>query len=205
VSTVLVPPSPGALSALGLLAAPLAADASLTRPMREPDPAEVAALLEDLCRRASEALGRQGAQPAAVVRRVDCRYVGQAHEVTVDVEGDLDLDRLARSFAAEHRARFGWDAVGEPVELVTFRVRALGPDPGLRLPEVPPGAGARPVEGRPPGEPPAYLREDLGAGDRLEGPCLVWGEDATAVVDAGWAAEVDRHGSLVLRGEGGGR
>jgi hypothetical protein len=27
----------------------------------------------------------------------------------------------------------------------------------------------------------------------------VWGDDATVVVDEGWDAEVDRHGSLILR------
>ena len=46
---------------------------------------------------------------------------------------------------------------------------------------------------------PAYLRTDLGAGDRFAGPCLVWGDDATVVIDEGWQAEVDRHGSLLLR------
>ena len=83
---------------------------------------------------------------------------------------------------------------------MTFRVRATGPEPGLDLPEVAPGRGASPVPD-PPGEPgvPAYLRADLGAGDRFAGPCLVWGDDATVVVDEGWEAEVDRHGSLLLR------
>jgi hypothetical protein len=28
---------------------------------------------------------------------------------------------------------------------------------------------------------------------------LVWGDDATVVVDEGWDVEVDRHGSLILR------
>jgi hypothetical protein len=27
----------------------------------------------------------------------------------------------------------------------------------------------------------------------------VWGDDATVVVDGGWEAEVDRHGSILLR------
>ncbi len=198
IATVLVPPSPGALSALGLLATPLAADAALTRPMRDPDPADVASLLDRLGMQASAALARQGAAPAGVVCRVDCRYVGQAHEVPVAVDGPPDLERIAGDFAAAHRARFGWDAFGEPVELVTFRVRATGPDPCLRLPDVPPGRGARPLPG--PGV-ASYLRADLGAGDTFAGPCLVWGDDSTALVDEGWEAEVDRTGSLLLRAE----
>jgi N-methylhydantoinase A len=196
VPTVLVPLSAGALSALGLLATPLAADVALTRPMQDPDPADVAALLAGLSERAWDLLARQGAEPASVQHRIDCRYAGQAHEVPVAVAASPDLSVVARDFAAAHRARYGWDAGGDPVELVTFRVRATGPDPGLHLPEAPPGRGATPLPG--PGM-PAYLRADLGAGDRFAGPCLVWGEDATVVVDQGWEVEVDLHGSLLLR------
>jgi N-methylhydantoinase A len=161
VSTVLVPLPAGVLSALGLLAAPQAADVALTRPMRDPDPADVASLLAGLSDRASELLAR-----------------------------------VATDFAAAHRARYGWDAEGDPVELVTFRVRAAGPDPCLALPEVQPGRGATPVPGT---GMAAYLRADLGAGDRFAGPCLVWGDDATVVVDEGWDATVDHHGSLILK------
>ncbi|MCW3044800.1 MAG: N-methylhydantoinase [Actinobacteria bacterium] len=198
VSTVLVPLPAGVLSALGLLTAPQATDVALTRPMRDPDPADVAALLAGLSDRASELLARQGAERASVQYRIDCRYAGQAHEVPVAVAAAPDLSRVATDFAAAHRARYGWDAEGEPVELVTFRVRAAGPEPRLRLPDVLPGGGARPLPGT-----AGYLRADLGAGDRFAGPCLVWGDDATVVVDEGWDAEVDRHGSLILRARGG--
>jgi N-methylhydantoinase A len=200
ITTVLVPPSPGTLSALGLLATPLAADVALTRLMSDPDPAEVSSLLDELCRQAREVLAHQGVDPAAVIRRIDCRYRGQAHEVPVEVEADVDMNRLAEGLAAGHRARFGWDAAGEPVELVTFRVRATGPDPGLRLPEVAPGSGARPAEHV--AGVPAYLRSDLGAGDRIAGPCLVWGEDSSVVVEDGWGAEVTRRGSLLIQQAG---
>jgi N-methylhydantoinase A len=196
ISTVLVPLPAGVLSALGLLAAPQAADVALSRPMRDPDPAGVAELLAGLSDRASELLARQGAELASVRYRVDCRYVGQAHEVPVAVSASPDLSQVATDFAAAHRARYGWDAQGDPVELVTFRVRAAGPDPRLVLPEVQPGRGATPLPGT---GIPAYLRADLGAGDRFAGPCLVWGDDATVVVDEGWDVDVDRHGSLILR------
>ena len=108
ISTVLVPRSAGVLSALGLLATPLAADAALTRPMRDPDQAEVAALLSELSERAWDLLARQGAEPASVQHRIDCRYAGQAHEVPVAVTASPDLSRVASDFAAAHRARYGW-------------------------------------------------------------------------------------------------
>jgi N-methylhydantoinase A len=177
IPAVLVPRSAGALSALGLLATPLASDVALTRPMRDPDAADVAKVLAELAEQASERLARQGAEPASIQHRIDCRYVGQAHEVAVSVTASPDLSRVARDFAAAHRTCFGWDAGTEAVELVTFRVRATGPEPDLRLPEVPPAPGR----------------------GRVAGPCVLWGDDTTVVVDTGWQGEVDRHGSLLLR------
>jgi len=196
IGTVLIPPSAGALSALGLLAAPPAADASRTRILRDPDPADVAALLDELASQAASSLQRQGTDVEQCIRWVDCRYLGQAHELSV-VAGDgvPDLDALAASFARAHRERFGWDDAGEPVELVTFRVRATGRRPRLSLPEAPPGGRARP---RVVGGTAAYLREELGRGDRLTGPCRIWADDATVVVDEGWDGVVDRTGTLVL-------
>jgi N-methylhydantoinase A len=202
---VLIPPAAGVLSALGLLATPLAADASLTHPMVDPAVPEVEDVLEDLAERATVGLRDQGAEPAGIVRVVDCRYKGQWHEVPVPADPP---DGIAARFAAEHRRRFGWDAPGEPVEVVTLRVQARGPLPEVAPPELPPGGGSAPAGRRTiwtPGGPVEALlwrRGDLGAGDRLAGPCIVAGEESTAVLDAGWEAEVDPHGLLVARRAG---
>jgi N-methylhydantoinase A len=216
---VLVPPSAGALSALGLLAAPLAADASRSRPMPAGDVAAAARLLAGLGTQAAEALARQGSAADAVEYRVDCRYRGQAHEVTVTVAIpparaagsatgggspgaspavlEAALAGVAGAFGAAHRARFGWDAPGDPVELVTFRARATGPDPGLCLPPAP--AGGKPPRPVSAGRMPGYARADLGAGDTVAGPCAIWGDDATTIAGEGWRVEVGRVGTLILR------
>jgi N-methylhydantoinase A len=208
---VLVPPGAGVLSALGLLATPLASDVSLTRPMVDPDPADVVRMLGELSDQATEALRDQGSDAAEVAQVVDCRYKGQAHEVPVPVPagGPEDPESLLRElqerFSSDHRQRFGWNAPGEPVELVTFRVQARGPLPELRLPTLPRGTGAAPGGTRriwtPDGPIDAdfWHREALGTGDRLAGPCVVAGEESTTVLDPGWEAEVDPHGILVAR------
>ncbi|HLJ08021.1 MAG TPA: hydantoinase/oxoprolinase family protein, partial [Acidimicrobiia bacterium] len=198
---VLIPPFAGALSALGLLASPRSVDAWRTRVMAlDSDPGAAVALLVELRASAAAALARQGAEVAAVSYGIDCRYRGQAHEVPVPV-GDAcpaALESLGERFAAAHRARFGWDAGGDPVELVTFRVRVSGPDPGLQLPPLPP----LPPSGLPRRAGGGYLREALGAGAAVDGPCLIWGEDSTTVVAGGWRATVGRVGTLILRRRG---
>jgi N-methylhydantoinase A len=199
---VIVPPAAGVLSAFGLLTTPLAADASLTRPMVDPDPSEVERVFTEIAQRAERELRSQGAAPELISRTIDCRYKGQAHEIPVPAD---PLEDLADRFATEHRARFGWDAAGDPMELVTFRVQARGPTPQTSLPDIEPGTGARPVGKRTvwtregPQDTAVYERASLGAGDMLEGPCLVTAEESTTVIDPGWGAKVQGTGTLVIR------
>ncbi len=201
ITTVLIPPAAGVLSAMGLLAAPLTADASRTTPMVDPDPADVEKILASLTTDATDALRAQRAEVAGVERMVDCRYLGQAHEVMVDAE---PIEELAERFAVAHRARFSWDASGDPIEVVTFRARAVGPDPEISLPAVERSGGARPrtqramTVGGETIEVSVLDRSSLGAGARLEGPCVVDGEESTTLIDPGWTAEVDRQGTIVV-------
>ena len=44
-----------------------------------------------------------------------------------------------------------------------------------------------------------YRREELTAGDRIQGPAIIAEANATTVVDPGWQAEVTDHNHLVLR------
>ncbi|HEX9713240.1 MAG TPA: hydantoinase/oxoprolinase family protein [Actinomycetota bacterium] len=198
-TTVLIPPASGVLSALGLLAAPLTADVSRTMPMVEPDAEAMGALLDELSREAAGALLEQGSDAEQVRLVVDLRYLGQAHEVGVDAE---PIESLPERFHVEHRARFGWDARGEPVELVTFRARASGPEPSVELPVLsrhkPFTPPTRAVDvGGERVEVPAWNRASLGGGAQLQGPCVIDGEESTTLIDPGWVAEVDQHGSIV--------
>ncbi len=68
---------------------------------------------------AAEAQARVGAG-AVVETAVDCRYVGQSHELTVaDVA----------AFPAEHERRNGHERPGAPVEVVAVRARAISDAP----------------------------------------------------------------------------
>ena len=68
-----------------------------------------------------EARDRVGAD-AIVETAVDCRYVGQSHELTV---------RTPEEFPAEHERRNGHVRPGAPVEVIAVRARASIPAPLL--------------------------------------------------------------------------
>ena len=115
---VVVPPRAGVCSASGLLCAPRAREVVRTFTGNDVDGA--------LARIAGEAAALV---PDAVVQTaVDCRYVGQSHELTVPTVAD---------FPAEHERRNGHARPGAPVEVVAVRARAVAAAP-LRLSDLPP-------------------------------------------------------------------
>src|SRR3989475_4181176 len=64
------------------------------------------------------------ARGAALARAADCRFAGQGYEVTIPAPLD-DPAPLAVAFLATHRARYGHEGGGQPIELVNLRVAAV--------------------------------------------------------------------------------
>jgi N-methylhydantoinase A len=167
----LIPPSPGNVSALGLLVVDLRNDYVQTFVRRE-DRLDLEAMnghLERLEALARAALGAEGfaEHEMRVARSADLRYFGQAWEVPVELPpGPLDAAaaRLAADrFHSAHENRYGYsyrrDAGGaqhaerpppaerQMIEWVNLRVTGIGPSRRPKLRELPPGDG-RPERAR---------------------------------------------------------
>jgi N-methylhydantoinase A len=207
---VIVPRSPGVLAAIGLLAAPTAADAVATnvRDLRSLSDGELESGWGALEREARRQLAGQGVEAARVSRSADCRYRGQAYELEVEVMHPSPTE-LAERFGRAHLDRYGYVHEGEAVEVVNLRVRAEGPPPMVSAGEVRPGVGASAarrgtrvamVDGADV-ECALYDRDHLGPGDGLSGPAVVSSADSTCLLLGGQRAEVDALGNLVIREE----
>ena len=197
--TVVIPPHPGALSALGLASAAERVDllASFHRPIDGLSSQDLgtafAPLLED---------GRSQLPGGALLRYADCRFAGQGYEVTVPVTSD-DPQRVGNAFLVEHRARFGHARTDQAVELVNLRVVALREGPLPRF------ADARRGVQRPGASRPITLREtrvsasvwaldDLAAGVTIAGPAILAGRNATALIEPGWRGTVHPCGAVLI-------
>jgi N-methylhydantoinase A len=217
IGRVLVPANPGILCAMGLLLTDLRADFSLTRllPATEASAGEVAegfAALGDRARRWFEQEGI-GAAEHRVNRTADMRYHGQNYELSVPLpDGPVSAETmraLASSFADAHRQRYGFVAEGDPVQIVTLRLEAIGPVRKAELtahPDAGPDAAAAIVQQRSVWREetgdfvstPIYAREALRPGNRFAGPAIVEQMDATTLVPIGMAARVDPWLNLIL-------
>src|SRR5881392_1529323 len=197
--TIVIPPHPGALSALGLASAAERVDllASFHRPIDGLSSQDLgtafAPLLED---------GRSQLPGGALLRYADCRFAGQGYEVTVPVTSD-DPQRVGNAFLVEHRARFGHARTDQAVEIVNLRVVALREGPLPRF------ADARRGVQRPGASRPITLREtrvsasvwaldDLAAGVTIAGPAILAGRNATALIEPGWRGTVHPCGAVLV-------
>ncbi|HXM54735.1 MAG TPA: hydantoinase/oxoprolinase family protein [Candidatus Dormibacteraeota bacterium] len=202
--TVLVPPSPGNVSAFGLLAVDLKDDHVVTMVRRHDDVSaeEATATFARLCAGAIETLRAEGVADAdmTLLRSVDARYLGEAHEIGVPAPEPFDAAAVAAAFHDAHERVYGYAyRSGEVVELVNWKVTGLGRIDRPPL-EPPPSSGS----GRPVGEREGfvvYRRDDLPAGFRAYGPAIVEEYGSTTVVEDGFSVEVDRLANLVLRQE----
>ncbi|MGH7091827.1 MAG: hydantoinase/oxoprolinase family protein, partial [Stellaceae bacterium] len=140
VARILVPPRPGAFSALGLLCTDVVHDyiRSELRPLDQVSPEHAEAIFAALEARAAAALAEEGLNPAdaRIERAFDMRYTGQGYELQVPVDGTRGrglaaaaLGAARRRFDEIHARIHGHAAQERPVEIVSYRLRARVPAP----------------------------------------------------------------------------
>jgi N-methylhydantoinase A len=224
IGRILVPPHPGAFSALGLLCTDIVHDyvRSELRPLDRIPPEHAEAIFRELKSRAASELVDEGlgTDTAAYERELDMRYTGQGYELRVSLQGigrgrlTSDAMRKARErFDERHAQIHGHAAADRPVEIVSYRLRVRVPVPKYRP------VAAKDVKVRPAAksaikgtriahfdaqsgtETAVYERDRLSLGARLYGPAIVEQLDATTVVPPGWSATVDESKNLILAQE----
>ena len=209
-TAVIFPPQASVLSAFGALVTPVRLDLvrSALGQLDSLDWSEAERLLLDMTDEALEALGETGTAPELVRWQVgaDLRYVGQQNEVAITFERDPrethDTELIGRVFEAAYFAQYGVNPSHVPIEIVSWRLTAQGPESGVH------GVGAR--QG-PPAAPkgerliplwstagPAkvYDRAALPAGQEIVGPALIEERETTTVLPHGWVGVVDEIGCI---------
>jgi len=205
---VVVPPRPGALSALGALASDVIKDTSRTVMLAatKENNDKLEQTFRALERQARAALRREGFNDDKQrhERSVAARYKGQSFELEIKWRAHASL---AQAFHRAHRARYGYAQQANTVEIVSARVRSAGLVEKIGRKRLPTRAAKR-VAAPPrcaqvyfnnkPSRVAVYVREDLAAQARLKTPCIVTEYSATTLVPAGARAHVDAHGNLLI-------
>jgi N-methylhydantoinase A len=210
---VIIPPAPGAFSALGLVASDIKRDFSRTlyADLGSIDAAEVDKVVTRMEAGGAAMLASAGvpAEAREMQRSADLRYPRQAYELTVPFEGGVvtraSLDRLMATFHQRHEQTYGHANLQERVQMVNLRVKAIGhlPTIHIRQPSEPSPSDARrrpawfPQTGK--AMAAIHRREELASGAVIAGPSIIDALDCTAVIPPGWAGKVDADGYIHIR------
>jgi N-methylhydantoinase A len=217
---VVIPLNAGVFSAVGLITADARYDVHRSYVVRlsQADPARLEEIFGEIAGEAGARIEELGFAPEQVVMRyeIDMRYLGQAHEVPVEVPVDLVsamdqcvLGDLGALFHEKHLHLFGHDSRGSEVEIMTLSASAVGPRDTARMAEIAkgtpyPGAarkGTRQVYFEEAGgylDCDTYERSRLAAGNVITGPAVIEQMDTTTVLPPGETATVDLYGTLIV-------
>lgn len=218
---ILVPPRPGAFSALGLLCTDVVHDyiRSELRPLANVSADHAEEIYRQLEAKAREELAAEGMSPADArfLRELDLRYTGQGYELRTPLDG-LYRDRLTpeslraarESFDTRHAQIHGHAAKERPLEVVSYRLRVRVPVPKYQARAETAPAKTQPIANAAKGQRQVYFdgktatatvlyeRDKLDIGAQIIGPAVVEQFDATSVIPPGWGARVDGTRNLIL-------
>jgi N-methylhydantoinase A len=214
---VIVPPTPGVLSALGFLHSDVKNEFAQTfvRNIDALDSNEVGEIFERLGREAKRWLREEGIDEARshIRHEADLRYFRQGYELSLEADPDRlaggGLADLAMRFGAAHERLYGF-RLDHPVELVNLRVVATGavekvqiakfepegPDPKRALVEQQQVYFAGHSTNA-----DVYDRDRLRAGNRIRGPAVIVQMDATCVIHPGHVGTVDPYLNILITPE----
>jgi N-methylhydantoinase A len=219
IENILIPERPGIECAFGILTTDVRSDFTRTH-ITAPVPENLNNINDILSGLETQAQNWLSAEKLPMDKRrirrsVDMRYVGQNFELSVPLpQGPLrktHIDRLIQDFFDIHERNYGYKTEGEPTQLVTFRVEALGITPKAAL-------SRHPLDGNDPQKAliderevffgqdsggtvvcPIYDRDRLMSGNRIAGPAIVEQMDSTTVILPGQRALMDEYRNLVIR------
>ncbi len=217
---ILAHPFAGVLSAYGMGLADQTAmrEASIERPLDADGLAAARETARSLATQASGELASQGVPDGALrtIARAQVRYQGTDTALTCPLPLDgptpAAITAIREAFEQGYRRRFAFLMPDRALVIEAVSVEALAAGASLEAPaEAAIDSTHRPeplervrmyclADDQPAGWRDAELhhRESLRPGARIDGPAIVAERNATTVVDAGWRAELQPSGDLLL-------
>lgn len=211
--SLLIPTTPGVLSALGGLIADIRNDFLRTAyyPLNDASPAKLRADLDHLETQARAWMIAEAGSDlnATLTVSADMRYRGQSFEVDTPLDLDWirdgDTAAMASAFHHEHDRLFGHGDENGQVQVVALRlvISLATPKPQLATIEA---SDSEPVadehidvylDGKWRNV-PLYSRHLLNAGQRISGPAVIAQSDTTTCLLSSYVATVDAYGNLLL-------
>ncbi len=211
---VIVPTTPGVLSALGFLYSDVKNEFARTfiRNIADTNPGQVSELLTELGSEAKAWLREEGVDESRqeLQYQVDVRYFRQGYEFSLDINPDAltngGLGDVESRFGSAHERLYGF-RLNAPVELVNLRAVGTGQVEKVNIPRSEKNAedgSAAVVDQHRVYFDGSFLtaniydRKRLGAGNRVAGPAVILQDDTTTVIHPDHVGDVDEYLNILI-------
>ncbi len=210
IQEVLIPRFPGTFSAWGMLQTDLRHDFNQSF-FHAADSVQIDSISAVYARLEGEgavAVRGEGIDEADIsfLRSADMRYLGQEYTINVPIPPGSDIADAIDNFHIAHETRYGHANRAAPVEFVNLRVAAFGSLEKFATAHAQPPVGGDPTIGQREAvfggvthTTPVLARDRCAPDFAQSGPLIIEEQSATTVVPPHWRAELDSHGSIVLR------
>ncbi len=211
--SVVIPTTPGVLSALGGLIADIKNDfiATVFVELGAEALPTIQGGFETLEKAALRWLRdeqRYGG-PHRFIYSADMRYQGQSHEIETMLDAAQvkhgDIAGIAEAFHRRHEEVYDHADREAPVQIINLRLVIAGESPKPQFPRTPEVAGAASPSDRArvflegaERDIPVFARASLAPGQTFEGPAVVTQSDCTTCIPGGFHARVDAYRNLIL-------
>lgn len=209
IKTMIVPPAPGVLCAMGCVVADVRYDISRTiaRTTAEISTNDLATALRE-----QESEGREKLSVSKVIVKstlvrhfAEMAYKGQIHTLRVPIEEGWDAAQIGAAFFDAYLAEYGNTLDDIPTTIVALRTVVEGhrehekrdrpvPTPCL----APPPHARRQVHFGSWWDTPIYKRDTLQPGAILEGPCVVEQSDTTIIIEPSMTGRIDAYDNILV-------
>jgi N-methylhydantoinase A len=215
IKRVVVPPVAALYSAFGMFAMDIGQDyaRSFVGRTNNIDLDTINRVYAELEAEAQTAFKQHGVPPDKVIlkRSADLRYIGQFHEVEVDMAGGKitreAVEAAAAGFTRTHEELYTFAMPWKAAEILTLRLKATTPNAPFALPQVAKG-GADPkpalkrrrtcrFNGRDV-DTAIYDGEKVLAGNVISGPAIIEETTTTVVIPEAYVCSVDKYKNYIL-------
>ena len=216
IKEILIPPTPGVLSALGLMLAPIQHEsmASYEKNTNDSSWKDIKSIFSSLDKECLERMKEDRVLKKDVTKNyfVEMRYIGQSHEIEVPVTGEINKNLIAKAqslFHEIHQNTYSYSDKSADVEFVTLRTvhQKLSQESSIlektqkskkhkvvnktfRNVCFSKKLGFKKV--------PIYKRIDLSRGFELKGPAIIEQPDTTTILHANHFLQVDKFNNLLI-------
>lgn len=211
ISRIIFPTHASTFSAWGILHSNIGHDFARSRvmPFSGDTASAIAEMAASMREQAIAKLADDGITEAqrSLTLSADLRYRGQAFELNVPWPGSAvtaeTVAQVTKDFHDLHLQRFSYSNPGDPIEIVTIRLKAIGLLSTIEADAASPLQKATPHESRPLcvdgawSDAAVYRRDLITDAETIVGPAIIEEDYTTVLIGNGWSAVLGPKGHII--------